>query len=885
MNRFVSIYQLTFIIVMIMNFNNQVFSQEVLVEVSGATSSAALDGGWQSFATEPAINKSLFSISVKLDSGVDEMSAARDIYIDLYSTALTDASTLCRPAFSGLLATSDIVQIQNISEQIVEFNFSTLTPLAPNSMYYFEVKDDVPSDGTQRIYLNIDPDNNGGANGGAPGGSASAGASGACGTLEHIVKTIDNYEINVNVNGLAGTNSVSFSNATDTLNVMADGNYTISTLNDLSAFEVVITDQPQMPTQFCDFTNANSGNLDGSNVQINVECVAVAYNVGVDVNGLAFENSLQVLNDGVELIEVNANGVTLFSIPQLDQETYNISVITQPTSPNQTCTVVDGQGTINAEETILTINCITIPYSIGVNVSGLSNGNSLSLLNNSVDLLQVNANGLTFFNNQQLDETDYNAIIVTQPTNPNQVCAVENGQGTIAGQNIILNVECLSFYTIGVDVSGLNINNSLSFLNNGTDLLQVNSNGLTLFNNKLLDQIGYDVSLNTQPSDPDQFCTLTNSTGTVLSANAVVTVECVNLYNVGVNVSGLAKNNSVNFVNEGIDLLQADSNGITFFTTQLTNSTFYNITVAQQPTMPNQECLISSGSGFISGADSIINVECVTTQYDVGVNVSGLAADNSVALVNNLSDLITVNANETIFFNFSQADATQYDITVITQPTEPNQLCEVINGNAFVNGTDAIVSVICSNIQYSLGVNVAGLAKNNTIQLINNGTNFLNVDTNGLTQFSQQIPDFSSYDVTLLNQPTSPNQTCSFGTGSTGIINGNNTELSLNCITNSYFISGSVSGLLENNSFSVSNIDQTQIISENGAFVLDAPLLDEQKYNVIIKQQPDDPIQPCNVINPSGVVTGTDVVNIELICEIGLDFLFLNGFEELPDTR
>jgi hypothetical protein len=55
--------------------------------------------------------------------------------------------------------------------------------------------------------------------------------------------------------------------------------------------------------------------------------------------------------------------------------------------------------------------------------------------------------------------------------------------------------------------------------NNGIDDLVIHSNGSFVFDTALADGSGYSVSVRTQPANPDQTCSVSNSSGTVSGAN------------------------------------------------------------------------------------------------------------------------------------------------------------------------------------------------------------------------------------------------------------------------------------------------------------------------------------------------------------------------------
>lgn len=81
-------------------------------------------------------------------------------------------------------------------------------------------------------------------------------------------------------------------------------------------------------------------------------------------------------------------------------------------------------------------------------------------------------------------------------------------------------------YTVGGDLSGLDVGNKLVMQDNGGDDLTLNGNGSFAFATKLNDGDAYTVTVLTPPSG--QYCSLTNSTGVVSGADVTnITVTCI----------------------------------------------------------------------------------------------------------------------------------------------------------------------------------------------------------------------------------------------------------------------------------------------------------------------------------------------------------------------
>lgn len=76
------------------------------------------------------------------------------------------------------------------------------------------------------------------------------------------------------------------------------------------------------------------------------------------VIGLSNGNELVVQNNDTNTTVVSVNGNFSFATPVSVQESYSVTVLTQPTS--QICTVLNGNGT--GAMVNLSITCVPVPY-------------------------------------------------------------------------------------------------------------------------------------------------------------------------------------------------------------------------------------------------------------------------------------------------------------------------------------------------------------------------------------------------------------------------------------------------------------------------------------------------------------------------------------------
>ncbi len=252
------------------------------------------------------------------------------------------------------------------------------------------------------------------------------------------------------------------------------------------------------------------------------------YNIGGTVSGLS-GSGLVLQDNGGNNLPVTVNGSFTFTKQLSAGAAYAVSVLSQPSTPAQTCTVTGGSGTATANVTTIQVACTTnvVTYTIGGSVSGLS-GAGLVLQNNGGDNLTVESNGAFTFATPIASGAAYAVTVLTQPSNPAQTCTVTNGSGTAIANVTNVQVTCANnvvTYTIGGTVSGLS-GSGLVLQNNGANDLSISANGPFTFTTPLTSGSTYAVTVLTQPSSPVQTCSVTNGSGTATANVTTVQVTC-----------------------------------------------------------------------------------------------------------------------------------------------------------------------------------------------------------------------------------------------------------------------------------------------------------------------------------------------------------------------
>ncbi|MDF2694492.1 MAG: hypothetical protein K0S65_2875, partial [Labilithrix sp.] len=475
--------------------------------------------------------------------------------------------------------------------------------------------------------------------------------------------------------------------------------------DDGSDFAVTVKTEPTGPAQTCTVTGG-TGKLAGGNVaSVTVNCSTKKFAIGGTIAGLE-GTGLVLQNNAGDDATVNANGDFAFPTPIDDLSNYAVTVKTQPSNKWQTCTVTAGTGKVaTAPVTSVRVNCTINTYAVAGTVSGLA-GAGLVLQNNAGDNLAIAANGAFEFKTKVASGAGYLVSVLTNPTNKSQTCTVANGTGTMTGARVSnVAVTCVTNkYTVGGNVAGLAAGNSVVLRNNAGDDLTVAANGAFAFATSLESGSSFAVTVRTNPTTPNQTCTVTGGTGSVAAGNVVsVSVNCTtNTYTAGGTVSGLGGTGLVLQNNAGSDL-PINANGSFAFPPQ-TDGSAYAVTVKTQPTAKSQTCTVTRGTGNVAGANvTTIAVACVTNKFTISGTITGLTAAGLVLTNNGTDDVSPASGATSFSFATTIGSGSTYAVVVKARPTGLD--CAVVNASGTVGGANVTnVVVKCSACQTVNGI-------------------------------------------------------------------------------------------------------------------------------------------------------------------------------------
>ncbi|MCE9597507.1 MAG: hypothetical protein K8S54_06025 [Spirochaetia bacterium] len=424
-------------------------------------------------------------------------------------------------------------------------------------------------------------------------------------------------------------------------------------------------------------------------------------------------------------------------------------------------------------------------YTVSGTVTGLAGGETVTVQLNGSAAKTLSSNSSFTFATELKNAQTYSVQVsgVTGGTN----CMASNNTGTIASSNVTnVNVHCnVTTAQLRVNVTGLYGGNTVVFQNNGSNNLSVTTNGVSNFTTLVPVGAGYSVMVSTQPGPNSQTCTPSANTGTMAAATTTIAVACSpDYFTISGTYSGLAGsglqirvNNTGETLTKSVGTTGA-SNTITF-STPVAAGTNYAVVVSQNPSVLNQTCTVTNGSGTNIAANvTNVSVACVTSAMSVGGSISGMSSGDSVVLLlNGGSNLSVLQASPS--FSWNVTDGTGYTVSVMTHAA--GKTCSVTNGTGTVASANVTnITVSCAFNTYTVGGNVSGLCTGQSITVLNNSGNGQTVSGSGSFTFPAQN-DLSSYSVTVSSGSVPSGVSCNVTSGSSNVAGANVTNVAVAC--------------------------------------------------------------------------------------------------------
>jgi hypothetical protein len=148
---------------------------------------------------------------------------------------------------------------------------------------------------------------------------------------------------------------------------------------------------------------------------------------------------------------------------------------------------------------------------------------------------------------------------------------------------------------------------------------------------------------------------------------------------------------------------------------------------------------------------------------------------------------------------------------------------------------------------------------------LKNGTETLALPTSGAFVFKDPVARGAGYAVTVTTQPSNPTQLCTVTNGS-GTATANVKNVAVNCVTSSFPIAGTVTGLSGTGLVLEDNNGDPLAVTVNGAFTFATAVSSSSAFSVTVMTQPSGVSQNCTVTGGTGIVGGGQVSSVVVNC-------------------
>ncbi len=370
----------------------------------------------------------------------------------------------------------------------------------------------------------------------------------------------------------------------------------------------------------------------------------------------------------------------------------------------------------------------TVSGSIsGLTGSGLELKDTINGTTTDTTTVTPGSTKFTFTKSVPSGET-FAVTVAAQPTGPGQNCTVTSGTGTAAANITSVSIACTTnpvTATIGGTISGLAQGASVILQDNGGDSLTLTANGAFTFKTPVTGPTdAYAVTVNTQPTSPNEICTVTSGSGTATANVTNVGVSCVLSYSIGGTVTGLVGTGLI--LQNSSDLEQlpisaANGNQAFTFKNFVPTGTAFTVTIAAQPTGPVQTCVVtpSTASGTATANVTSVVVTCPAVTYSVGGTIVGLAGvptnngpitDGTFVIEDTLGNTLTITENGPFTFATPYALNDQYEVSVLHSASSQPQGCTLWNYKGVVTANVTSIIVDCAHDDWTWidGTNTAG---------------------------------------------------------------------------------------------------------------------------------------------------------------------------------
>ncbi|MBT3276119.1 MAG: hypothetical protein HN368_23425, partial [Spirochaetales bacterium] len=291
-------------------------------------------------------------------------------------------------------------------------------------------------------------------------------------------------------------------------------------------------------------------------------------------------------------------------------------------------------------------------FSVGGEVTGLLDGNSLVLQLNGNEQLTINENGTFLFPTQVSLGAEYSVIVVTQPAG--QTCTLSGAIGVMPAGPVsdVLAEVATNTYSVSGTLSGLPASESLVLQLNGANDLTLTADGAFTFTPAFEYNTNYVVTAASEPSG--YMAVIDNASGLIPAGdvgNIVITCT-IRTYSIGGTVTGISTGDVIALTLNAGTPLNIAANGIFEFPERLTSGVVYNVAVDTEPS--GKSVSLSNSTGMVSSSDVTDIGVAVTIPLTESIDAPQALAVGTYEVPNNttitINDALTIFAGTTIIF-------------------------------------------------------------------------------------------------------------------------------------------------------------------------------------------------------------------------------------------
>jgi len=195
----------------------------------------------------------------------------------------------------------------------------------------------------------------------------------------------------------------------------------------------------------------------------------------------------------------------------------------------------------------------------------------------------------------------------------------------------------------------------------------------------------------------------------------------------------------------------------------------------------------------------------------------------------------------------------------------------VLSASTQTSSSNTTTTPVASPSTFTVNGTVAGLTTGSTLVLSDNGTDSVSIKSDGAFTFATPVAVDGSYLVTVATQPAG--QICTVTNASGSGIVANISNVTVMCSTDSFTVSGNVTGLTANHQVTLVNNGSDAItLTANGAFEFSVPVAYGSGYAVTVGTEPDG--QVCSVSGGTGTDVAADISNVTVNCVTSSNLVF-----------